>query len=178
MPYLCFDVSFLKENIVAAIPLQQSETRSCHRGTGKEPAQGLLCKSAAGRWARDRAAININISSDVSHYAAAAAAGSSPQGFHGLQKHQQTPSLLCLEARNVEQRRRRRLSAPALHFHSKYTDHCARLRKQGLCILAGGIYSERATDLLYLVLEGGPGLPGLQTPAGRQVGGPRAACQR
>lgn len=42
----------------------------------------------------------------------------------------------------------------SLHFHSKYTDHCTRLRKHRLCILAGGIYSERATDLLYLVFNG------------------------
>ena len=33
----------------------------------------------------------------------------------------------------------------SVHFHSKYTDHSAGLRKQCLCILAGGIYSERAT---------------------------------
>lgn len=42
----------------------------------------------------------------------------------------------------------------SLPFHSKYTDHCARLKKQGLCILAGGIYSERATNLLYIVSDG------------------------
>lgn len=42
----------------------------------------------------------------------------------------------------------------SLHFHSKYTDHCTRLRKHRLCILAGGIYFESATDLLYLVFDG------------------------
>lgn len=42
----------------------------------------------------------------------------------------------------------------SLHFHSKYTDHGARLRKQSLCILADGIYSERVTYLLYLVVDG------------------------
>lgn len=67
MPYLCFDVSFLKENIVAAIPLQQSETRSCHRECGsasrsKGPAQALLCKSGIARMVCNQAAININIS--------------------------------------------------------------------------------------------------------------------
>lgn len=42
----------------------------------------------------------------------------------------------------------------SLQFHSKYTDHCTRLRKHALCILAGGIYSESAADLLYLVFDG------------------------
>lgn len=100
--------------------------------------------------------------SDVSNYTAALIV-SSPQGFRCFQKHKQTVSLVCVQARHVEHRG---LSSLSLHFHSKYTDHCARLRKQGLCILAGGIYFERVTDLLYLVFDGwgsggDPGVPRL-----------------
>lgn len=180
MPYLCFDVSFLKENIVAAIPLQQSETRSCHRECGpasrsKGPAQGLLCNSGIVQRVCNQAAININISL---------------MWVITLQRLQRAPhrafaalwltvSVLCVQARQVE---RRSLSSLFLHFHSKYTDHCARLRKQGLCILAGGIYSERATDLLYLVFDGwgSEGEPGVRVCKiqKREVEKPRAGCQR
>lgn len=116
--------------------------------------------------------------SDVSNYTAAVIV-SSPLGLRCLQKRKHTVSLLCVQARHTEQHG---LSSLSLHFHSKYTDHCARLRKQGLCILAGGIYSERATDLLYLVFDGwgSEGERGVRVCKiqKREVKKPRAGCQR
>lgn len=151
------NVNFLKENIFAVILLQLSEARSFHHRWGatawaRTLYEGCLCKCSMGWRAGGPAVIYINISLMwvIAWIYNEAVMGSSLLWFHSFHKHKQTVSLLCLQASHVEYHG----LLLSLHLHSKYTDHCARLRKQGLCILAGGIYAGKATNPLYLVFDG------------------------
>lgn len=139
------DVNVEKENIFPVILRQSSEARSCHcRQTArtKVRVRGLNVR------VRIPAAININIplmwviarNYSSGEFSAVVSQPPKTQADIAITLPLSQP---CWAPRLLL----------SMHFHSKYTDHCTRLRKHVLWILAGGVYSGSATDLLYLVFR-------------------------
>lgn len=147
------DVNIVKENIFTVILLQLSEARSFHPRW-----EGRVYGAARGLWAQRRLKRRHSRSNhyqyprDVSDCKELrwSSYRELPAVVSQLSK---TPARSVITLHLTQPCWAPRLLL-SLHIHSKYTDHCARLRKQGLCILAGGIYSERETNLLYLVFDG------------------------
>lgn len=132
------DVNCPKENIFAVILLQLSKARSSHHTRMTTAWATTWCEECFHKCDLQWSSNQYEYLSDVRN---------------GTVFQQSAPCSDFPASKNTSRQCHYGFSF-SLHFHCKHTDHCTRLRKQGLCILAGGIYLERATNLLYLGCDG------------------------